>query len=167
MVRAWKMHFLPAVELLAKFPCVNCTESPLPGMNQLFRFLLLSGLWASSAHAEQPGELHWNFEFWSTAQRPDLPSNCRRHLHLVSMRESFMCRWLRAKKSFLPYHNVGDHLPSAGSFNTTWVFYNFVILVLSLCLDFPYPESCIGSLSEMVLPSLLFVAIQRESHKDH
>lgn len=28
MVRAWKMHFLPAVELLARFPCVDCTESP-------------------------------------------------------------------------------------------------------------------------------------------
>lgn len=40
-MRVWKMHFLPAVELLAKFPCVDCTESPSSGTNQLFKFLLL------------------------------------------------------------------------------------------------------------------------------
>lgn len=138
-----------------------------PGTNQLFRFLLLSDLRAPSARAEQPGELHWNCEFWSTAQRPDLPSvNCRNHLLLVSMRESFMCRWL-SHKSFLPYHSVGEDLPSASSSMQLGFFYSFVISFLSLCLDFTYPESCIGSLSEMVLQSLLFVAIQGESHKDH
>lgn len=90
MIGVWKMHFLPTVELLARFPFVDCTESPSPGTSQLFRFLPLSDLWASSACAEQPGELDWNCEFWSTAQRADLPSKCRKHL-LLSAWEKASC----------------------------------------------------------------------------
>lgn len=136
MVRAWKMHFLPVVELLAKFPCMDCTDSPSAGTNQLFRFLLLSHLRAPSAHAEQPGELHWNCEFWSTAQRPDLPSKCR-ELCSRSVWEKASCAGGWEPRIISSFHSVGEDLPSASSFiqlgffTTLW-FHFFLLLRLHL-----------------------------------